>query len=498
MRAAEVSAVSRPLASLPGAIGVSVVIPTHDRPDALRRCVEAVLAQDVEGFEIVIANDGTMPVPQDVRDDARVAVLDGPFGGPAAARNAAIRHAKGDLIAFTDDDTIPEPGWLRAAMDALSTDRSAVGMVGRVDCPPYDPVFEHAVHSQGVGNFLTCNAVYRRWALDSVGGFDEAFPYPHCEDRDLGYRLSRLGTISYCPAMRVVHPARPVRLLDAVRRGRFVASEWRLHRKHPQSRPPRWSVRWGPVIRHAQAWCQLASSEAVFNGSPLRAVRFVRLAGGEVAVATWMTLTGWSTERAIPVSDSSSSDGLRVAYIGPCPSLVDRNGGCAWPVLQGLSEFGCEIDCYVVAAPDEVPAELYGVRGLRVVCVDTGWRQYRWYSKSSITRCFSGNLSVAVGRLRRGSLLEENHRARGYDVVYQFSSSEAFGLASRKDRLPPVVLHPQPGPFPGKNPEPPLSAEDVCRAVMAALREASGRTERFVVVEDPSHDAGNASVRPRA
>jgi GT2 family glycosyltransferase len=353
---ADVSAAPPSVGDLPGPIGLSVVIPTHDRPDSLRRCVEAVLAQDAQGFEIVIANDGTLAVPQDVRDDARVVVLDGPFGGPAAARNAAIAHAKGDLIGFTDDDTIPEPGWLRAAVEAMSTDRHVVGVVGQVECPPYDPVFEHAVQSHGLGDFLTCNALYRRWALESVGKFDEAFPYPHCEDRDLGYRLSRLGTIAYCPSMRVLHPARPVRLLDAVRRGRFVASEWRLHRKHPQSRPPRWSVRWGPVICHAQAWCRLASREAVFSGSPLRAVRFAGMAAGEVAVAAWTTLTGWSTERAIPISDWRSSDGLRVAYVGPCLSPIDGPGGSAWPVLKGLSELGAApLQGRVSRQPEESP-----------------------------------------------------------------------------------------------------------------------------------------------
>lgn len=425
-------------------IAISVVIPTFNRPDALACCVAAVLAQRVDGLEVVIANDGTIPVPAAVRHDARVVVLDGPFGGPAAARNAAVRRSRADLIAFTDDDTVPQAGWLSAALAGMDADPDAVGMVGQVDCPPYDPVFQHAVQAMGQGNFLTCNAVYRRWALEAIGGFDERFPYPHCEDRDLGYRMSELGPVPYNPTMRVHHPARGIGMRAMARRGRFVASEWRLYRKHPQSRPQRWSVRWAPVIRHARSWRQMAASEAVFAGGPARAARFVGMAAGEVVVAAWTTVVGWSREQAQPVGNGSAHTGPRVAYVTPSQHPGGTLSEHVHLTVEGLTRIGCRVDLYLLGIPEDLRGVVPEGRGTRVICVDTGWRRDRWYSDSNLAIVLSGSLSQAIGQLRMSGLLEENHRNQPYDAICQWPPAEIRGLSSRLDRLPPIVMEPEP------------------------------------------------------
>ncbi len=86
------------------------MIPTRDRPDALRRCLAAM---GVEGLELVVVDDGS-------RDRATVAavveqvggrVIRTPGVGPAAARNVGARAAVGEVVCFTDDDCEPGPGW---------------------------------------------------------------------------------------------------------------------------------------------------------------------------------------------------------------------------------------------------------------------------------------------------------------------------------------------------------------------------------------------------
>src|SRR5579884_2504543 len=106
----------------------SVVVPTYRRPDLLDRCLAALVAQDLgpQAYEIVVADDAASE--ETGRQVERWATNDRPAlryvpvrhaHGPAAARNAGWRAARGEVIAFTDDDTVPDPGWLREGVAAL-------------------------------------------------------------------------------------------------------------------------------------------------------------------------------------------------------------------------------------------------------------------------------------------------------------------------------------------------------------------------------------------
>jgi GT2 family glycosyltransferase len=270
--------------------GFSVLIPTFNRPDQLRRAVRAVLDQDgVPPFRVILANDGTVPVPDDLRSEPQVTIVDGPFGGPAAARNAAIARADGEVVIFTDDDTIPRPGWLRAALDRFQMDGATVGVVGRVECPAFDPLSEYSVSASDVGDFLTCNVAYRRTVLEMLGGFDERF-FPGNEDRDLGYRVSQIGSVVYEPTMVVDHPVRRQTVRDIARRGRSVPSDWRLLQKHPDLNISRWPLRWAPVMHAARHWQRLASHE-VAQRSWGRVLRVFLLGAAEITVALWVSVT---------------------------------------------------------------------------------------------------------------------------------------------------------------------------------------------------------------
>lgn len=97
---------------------VSVVVPTHDRLESLRRTVKALQHQvTAVVWELVVVDDGSDPalngdlLPR--LDLTRIVRTEG--GGPAAARNAGIAAARGDVVLFTDDDTEPAPGWIEAA-----------------------------------------------------------------------------------------------------------------------------------------------------------------------------------------------------------------------------------------------------------------------------------------------------------------------------------------------------------------------------------------------
>ena len=98
----------------------SVVIATRDRPARLAACLESLAAQDYprERFEVIVVEDGgqsgTPRVGARYRGRLQLRTLERPFAGRSAARNQGAAGAGGELVAFTDDDTEPEPGWLRA------------------------------------------------------------------------------------------------------------------------------------------------------------------------------------------------------------------------------------------------------------------------------------------------------------------------------------------------------------------------------------------------
>src|SRR5205085_898532 len=98
----------------------SVVVPTYERHAQLAACIGALARLDYprERFEVLIVDDGSARRPREVvepfRDALDVKLLAQENKGPAAARNLGARHARGEFLAFTDDDCEPEREWLRA------------------------------------------------------------------------------------------------------------------------------------------------------------------------------------------------------------------------------------------------------------------------------------------------------------------------------------------------------------------------------------------------
>src|SRR5437016_1001449 len=107
---------------------VSVVIPTCRRPHLLMRCLMALDQQDYPSsrYEIVVVNDGadseTEAIVLFMQANTGMNVRYLPMGqsrGPAAARNLGWRSASADVVAFIDDDCIPQSNWLSRGLAAL-------------------------------------------------------------------------------------------------------------------------------------------------------------------------------------------------------------------------------------------------------------------------------------------------------------------------------------------------------------------------------------------
>ncbi len=181
---------------------ISVVVPTRNRCALVRQTVDALLAQDLApgAFEIIVvdnaSSDGTGDLLRAHAARAPVRFIGAVMRedeGPAVSRNSGVVLARGRLVAFTDSDCVPTPGWLRRCVDAMSV--SDVGVVqgmtlARPDQP--QPLFNHFIETKTLdGSFSTSNVCYRRDALIAAGGFDAGCIY--WEDVDLGWRVRRRG-----------------------------------------------------------------------------------------------------------------------------------------------------------------------------------------------------------------------------------------------------------------------------------------------------------------
>jgi glycosyltransferase involved in cell wall biosynthesis len=215
-------------------VTVSVVIAAHARPGRTRALLEALAGE----AEVVVAADGATPAVHAVLEEfgVRVVRLD-PGRGPAAARNAGWRAATGDVIAFTDDDCVPAPGWT-AALLAAAGDGEVV-VQGRVEPLPAERhlmgPFNRTLEVHAAGPFFqTANILYPRAVLERLGGFDESFTAPAGEDTDLGWRAQEAGVpIRYAPDALVWHAVHEFGWRGMVRDAPRFATALRVLSSHP-------------------------------------------------------------------------------------------------------------------------------------------------------------------------------------------------------------------------------------------------------------------------
>jgi GT2 family glycosyltransferase len=293
-----------PLASAPAAgpvpnlasdsLRISVVVPTWRRPDLLRRCLDALCTQDLPGhaFEVIVCDDGpTADTHRLVDAVARRQQTAGPAihyvpvtatQGPAGARNQGWQRARADIVAFTDDDTMPAPGWLRQGLAAMDPCLGAVS--GKVIMPLPDPPTDYALNESGLttAEFVTANCIVRRDALRAVGGFDERFTMAWREDSDLQFKLLENGyRIGRAEQAVVVHPLRPAPPGISVRQQRKVYFDALLYRKHP-SRYRRHICAHPPWNYFAIVACLAIMAVAAILRLP---------AVGSIALLVWAALT---------------------------------------------------------------------------------------------------------------------------------------------------------------------------------------------------------------
>ena len=171
----------------PGRPRISVVIPTHERLEECKRAVGSALNQDSPPLEVLVCDDGSADRTQDeleawAADEPRLRYLRLPrnFGNPAAARNLGTQSARGEWVAFLDDDDQWVPGKLRVQGKAILTGRYDVvaSDAFRTSGGPYFGLTSQVVPDRAEflrhNPIITSTAVARRSTLIAAGGFADS------------------------------------------------------------------------------------------------------------------------------------------------------------------------------------------------------------------------------------------------------------------------------------------------------------------------------------
>jgi len=203
---------------------LSVVVPTRNRPEMLRRALDSVRAALGPDDELVVVDsasddpDATEAVAREM--GARVVRCTRP--GETVARNAGWRAAQHELVAYCDDDVWVDRGWADAFARAIARDERTAFVTGRVDVPPGQEVVGLAVSILDRPDPMTYDAttagllghaasmVVRRDAVAAVGGFDELLgagaTFEAGPEGDLFDRLFAAGWLgAYAPDARAWH-----------------------------------------------------------------------------------------------------------------------------------------------------------------------------------------------------------------------------------------------------------------------------------------------------
>jgi succinoglycan biosynthesis protein ExoA len=234
---------------------VSVVMPVLNEERHLAESVAAVLGQEYPGgFELVLAlgpsRDRTDEIARELAAaDDRVTVVPNPSGQIATAMNAAVRTARHDIITRIDAHSMLPDGYLRTAVRVLMETGAADvgGWMAAEGITPFQRAVAWAMTSPfGMGaaaNHTSGEAgpadtvylgVYRRPAIEKVGGYDETMLI--AEDWELNYRIRAAGgLIWFTPDLKVTY--RPRATLGALARQQFRYGRWRrvVARRYPET-----------------------------------------------------------------------------------------------------------------------------------------------------------------------------------------------------------------------------------------------------------------------
>ena len=225
----------------------SVVVPAFNAETSLRACLDGLMRQSCprDLYEVIVVDDGSTDRTAEIARDYDVSLISQENQGPAAARNAGARTARGDIILFTDADCIPSNDWIGQMLAPFQEDevaavkgayrtyqREIVARFAQIEFEERFHILEKAAQTDMVDTY---SAGFRNHVFTEFKGFDTRFPVANNEDTELSYRLAAAGMkMVFNPAAIVFHLGHPDTLWRYARL-KFSRGYWRMivYRRFP-------------------------------------------------------------------------------------------------------------------------------------------------------------------------------------------------------------------------------------------------------------------------
>ena len=277
---------------------ICVVVCSYNGHATIMETLRGLRRLDYPAFEVIVVDDGSSPPLAPLVEPFGVRLIRTPNHGLSAARNVGMTAARGDIVAYIDDDAYPDVDWLKyLACTFQAGPYVAVG--GPNLPPPTSNAFAECVANAPGGpvhvlvtdteaeHIPGCNMAFRKSALEAVGGFDSQFRSAG-DDVDLCWRLQERGwKIGYSPAAVVWHHRRSsLRSYWGQQRG-YGRAEALLERKWPERYNEAGHIPWAGRV-YADHTAHL------FGGS-----------GSRIYYGTWGTAAFQSSEASAPTKLSS-------------------------------------------------------------------------------------------------------------------------------------------------------------------------------------------------
>jgi len=228
---------------------ISIIIAVKTWQKNLKECVDKCLALDYPGFEVLIIPDNPIDVTY-----PNVRIIPSGNVSPAEKRDLASQYARGEVLAFIDDDVYPHPSWLKAAVGNFKDPQ--VAAVGGPALTPLEDNLKRRASGKVYESFLTsgpftyrykkgrkryiedypsCNLLVRKEIFDKLGGFDTKY-WPGEDTKlclEIVHKLNK--KIIYDPDVLVYHHRRPLFLPHLKQIANYALHRGYFAKKYPQT-----------------------------------------------------------------------------------------------------------------------------------------------------------------------------------------------------------------------------------------------------------------------
>ncbi len=322
---------------------MSVVVCTFNGSATLAACLRGLAQQNYPDYEVLLIDDGsTDAIPQIAAEFPQVRYYRQTHAGLSAARNLGCEQATGEIIAYTDDDCIPDEDWLRELSHAFTgpENQKTVAAGGPNIPPPPRNETEacvgvspgapaHVLLNDGDAEHLPgCNLAIRKSALVAVGGFHPVFTTAG-DDVDICWRLLQAGGRLRFRATAVVWHHRRFSLKAYIRQQMgYGRAEALLMKHYPERFALGGGARWQGIIYRAASQQHALEHGSIHYGSfglaPFQGI--YENGNAPAGLASWATGVLWLATAAVFLMLGLVHGAIALLGLG----MFMVTGGCAW------------------------------------------------------------------------------------------------------------------------------------------------------------------------